>query len=177
MKSDHGRFLAVDELADFLRPVVEIVTHEAGRAVGAVDDPDARVLREDGGQPFGKSAAQEIADDQHDAGVRTLHHDRRLRVHVLAHDPGFLLFRLGSGDFRSRPDDFRAWLDAILLPLREYALQQPGAFSVLLCLLGAHSGRRAEGNARSKNGQRQKQGSGIGMRTPNGPSSTPNSIS
>ena len=116
---DRRRPLRGDQLVDLFRPVVEILAHEAGRPAGAVDDPDVRVLREGGGQAFGEAAAQEIADDQHDARVRTLGDDGDLRLSTPSRSARGLLLPLpfgpgsrpGPGDFRPADlrCDKRAW--------------------------------------------------------------------
>ena len=59
------------------RPVVEVVAHEAGRAVGAVDDLDARVLRKGAVQAFGEAAAMKSPTTRTTRGVGLLLDDRR----------------------------------------------------------------------------------------------------
>ena len=69
---DSRRLLGFDEHLDLVRPVVEIVAHEARRSVGAVDDLDVGILGKGGRQALGETARQEIADDQDYAPYRAL---------------------------------------------------------------------------------------------------------
>ncbi len=99
-----------DQFADLFRPVVEILAHEAGRPAGAVDDLHVGALRKGGGQALGEAASEEIADDQHDARVRTLGDDSDLgRLGAFAQHARLLLllfpFSLGLGDFGRRVFD------------------------------------------------------------------------
>src|SRR5690606_8858450 len=91
---DHVRLVLRQYLGDLAGPIEMIIADEAGRAVGAVDHGQARLLGKRLVEPPGEAAGDEVADHQNLAGIGILGLDLDRRIDRLRRCRRTLLARL-----------------------------------------------------------------------------------